>query len=118
MGAMHMALLGPAGLEKLAVRNSAATLRTKEEIVAIPGVALEHPNSSHFNEFVVRLPDSAELLCRFLDQRGVTPGLPLDILFPNLEPNLILISCTDQTTIGDVELLSAGISAWVQEVKR
>ena len=118
MGAMHMALLGPAGLETLAVRNSAATLRTKEEIVAIEGVSLEHPDSSHFNEFVVRLPDSAELLCKFLDQRGVTPGLPLDILFPNLEPNLILISCTDQTTIGDVELLSAGISAWIQEVKR
>ena len=116
MGAMHMALLGPAGLEMLAIRNAAAAISVKKALSSIEGISLAHPNSSHFNEFVVRLPDSAKSLCEYLDRRGITPGLPLEILFPNIEPNLMLVSCTDQTSSNDVELLSAGISAWIKEV--
>lgn len=116
MGAMHMALLGPAGLEMLAIRNAAAAISVKNALSSIEGISLAHPNSSHFNEFVVSLPDSAKSLCEYLDRRGITPGLPLEILFPNIEPNLMLVSCTDQTSSNDVELLSAGISAWIKEV--
>ena len=116
MGAMHMALLGPAGLEMLAMRNAAAAISVKNALSSIEGISLAHPNSSHFNEFVVSLPDSAKSLCEYLDRRGITPGLPLEILFPNIEPNLMLVSCTDQTSSNDVELLSAGISAWIKEV--
>lgn len=116
MGAMHMALLGPAGLEMLAMRNAAAAISVKNALSSIEGISLAHPNSSHFNEFVVSLPDSAKSLCEYLDRRGITPGLPLEILFPNIESNLMLVSCTDQTSSNDVELLSAGISAWIKEV--
>jgi glycine dehydrogenase subunit 1 len=116
MGAMHMALLGPAGLEMLAIRNAAAAMAAKNALTSIEGISLAHPNSSHFNEFVVSLPASAKSLCEYLDRRGITPGLPLEILFPNIEPNLMLVSCTDQTSTNDVELLSAGISAWIKEV--
>ena len=117
MGAMHMALLGPAGLEMLAIRNAAAAMTVKNELSSIEGISLAHPNSSHFNEFVVSLPASAKSLCEYLDRRGITPGLPLEILFPNIEPNLMLVSCTDQTSTNDVDLLSAGISAWIKEVR-
>lgn len=116
MGAMHMALLGPAGLEMLAMRNAAAAISVKNALSSIEGISFAHPNSSHFNEFVVSLPDSAKSLCEYLDRRGITPGLPLEILFPNIESNLMLVSCTDQTSSNDVELLSAGISAWIKEV--
>ena len=116
MGAMHMALLGPAGLEMLAIRNAAAALAVKNALLSIEGISLAYPNSSHFNEFVVSLPASAKSLCEYLDRRGITPGLPLEILFPNMEPNLMLVSCTDQTSSNDVDLLSAGISAWIKEV--
>ena len=116
MGAMHMALLGPAGLEMLAIRNAAAALAVKNSLLSIEGISLAYPNSSHFNEFVVSLPASAKSLCEYLDRRGITPGLPLEILFPNMEPNLMLVSCTDQTSTNDVDLLSAGISAWIKEV--
>tara|TARA_Y100000766_G_scaffold77263_1_gene65496 strand:- start:572 stop:1945 length:1374 start_codon:yes stop_codon:yes gene_type:complete len=116
MGAMHMALLGPAGLEMLAIRNAAAALAVKNALLSIEGISLAYPNSSHFNEFVVSLPASAKSLCEYLDRRGITPGLPLEILFPNMEPNLMLVSCTDQTSTNDVDLLSAGISAWIKEV--
>ena len=116
MGAMHMALLGPAGLEMLAIRNAAAAMAAKNALTSIEGISLAHPNSSHFNEFVISLPASAKSLCKYLDRRGITPGLPLEILFPNMEPNLMLVSCTDQTSTNDIDLLSAGISAWIKEV--
>ena len=116
MGAMHMSLLGPAGLEMLAIRNAAAAISVKNALSSIEGISLAHPNSSHFNEFVVSLPESAKSLCKYLDRRGITPGLPLEILFPHIESNLMLVSCTDQTSSNDVELLSAGISAWIKEV--
>ena len=115
MGAMHMALLGPAGLEMLATRNAAAAMATKNALTSVEGISLAHPNSSHFNEFVISLPSSAKSLCKYLDRRGITPGLPLEILFPNIEPNLMLVSCTDQTSANDIDLLSAGISAWIKE---
>ena len=115
MGAMHMALLGPAGLEMLATRNAAAAIATKNALTSVEGISLAHPNSSHFNEFVISLPSSAKSLCEYLDRRGITPGLPLEILFPNIEPNLMLVSCTDQTSANDIDLLSAGISAWIKE---
>jgi len=115
MGAMHMALLGPAGLEMLATRNAAAAMATKNALTCVEGISLAHPNSSHFNEFVISLPSSAKSLCKYLDRRGITPGLPLEILFPNIEPNLMLVSCTDQTSANDIDLLSTGISAWIKE---
>ncbi|MDP6856091.1 MAG: hypothetical protein QGH13_00995, partial [Candidatus Thalassarchaeaceae archaeon] len=118
MGAMHMALLGPAGLEKLAIRNAAAAIRTKNVLKEIEGISLAHPNSSHFNEFVIQLPGSAKSLCEYLDQRGISPGIPIQVLFPDLDSNQILISCTDQTTESDVTLLVAGIGAWAKEVTK
>ena len=118
MGAMHMALLGPAGLEKLAIRNAAAAIKTKNGLSEIEGVSLAHPNSSHFNEFLIQLPDSSKSLCEYLDRRGISPGIPIEVLFPDLDPNLILVSCTDQTTESDVTLLIAGISAWAKEVTK
>ena len=38
MGAMHMSLLGPEGLEKLATRISSSTYATMEAVTNIPGV--------------------------------------------------------------------------------
>ena len=99
----------------LATRNAAAAIATKNALTSVEGISLAHPNSSHFNEFVISLPSSAKSLCKYLDRRGITPGLPLEILFPNIEPNLMLVSCTDQTSANDIDLLSAGISAWIKE---
>ena len=45
MGAMHMALLGPEGLEKLARRNAGAWAATKSAVLALEGVEAVHPLS-------------------------------------------------------------------------
>ena len=116
MGAMHMALLGPSGLEILSTRNAAAAMLTEKKLLEIKGVEAAHPHASHFNEFVIRLPGSAEDLCQHLDRRGITPGLPIELLFPGMASNLLLVSCTDQTTDGDVTALIAGVAGWAEEV--
>ena len=117
MGAMHMALLGPSGLEILSTRNAAAAMLAEEKLLEIKGVDAAHPNAPHFNEFVIRLPGSADDLCQHLDRRGITPGLPIEILFPDMSNNLLLVSCTDQTSEGDITALVAGITGWIEEVK-
>ena len=43
MGAMHMSLLGPEGLEKLATRISSSTYAVMEAVTKIPGVELVNP---------------------------------------------------------------------------
>ena len=65
---------------------------------------------------VIRLPGSAEDLCQHLDRRGITPGLPIELLFPGMASNLLLVSCTDQTTDEDVTALIAGVAGWAEEV--
>ena len=112
-----MALLGPSGLEILSTRNAASAMLTEEKLLEINGIELAHPNVSHFNEFVIRLPGSAEDLCQHLDRRGITAGLPLEILFPTMANNLLLVSCTDQTSVGDITALVAGIAGWIEEVE-
>ena len=60
MGAMHMALLGPVGLEKLSTRILASTVRTMNQISSIEGVELAFPNSPVFREFAIKIPGKSE----------------------------------------------------------
>ena len=59
MGAMHMALLGPEGLERLAMRTAAAAQQTMETVLGIDGVELLFPATPIFREFAIRLPISS-----------------------------------------------------------
>ena len=51
---IHLALLGEAGLTRLARLNHAAAVALAERLAAVPGVRLV--NDSFFNEFTLRLP--------------------------------------------------------------
>ena len=117
MGAMHMALLGPEGLERLALRNVAACAKVKDAILSIDGIELLHPDAAHYNEFTVVLPGPAAEALSFLDSRGVTGGLALrDIMGDGADDSWILITATDQTTESDISSLADGLAAWCAEV--
>ena len=75
MGAMHMSLLGPEGLEHLAARNMTACILAKQKLAEISGITIPHLASSHFNEFVVELPKSAAECLSYLDSVGIIGGL-------------------------------------------
>jgi glycine dehydrogenase subunit 1 len=116
MGAMHMSMLGPDGLQLLATRNAAACEATKQEVAKIDGIEMVHPNGSHFNEFVIRIPGEAASLLDFLDDEcDLTGGFDLSDWWPELG-DCILVCATDQIDIEDIEELSDGIREWLSEV--
>ena len=111
MGAMHMSLLGPEGLEHLAARNMTACILAKQKLAEISGITIPHLASSHFNEFVVELPKSAAECLSYLDSVGIIGGFDLSKWYQN-RPNWLLVTVTDQTKSTEIELLAAHLAAW------
>ena len=114
MGAMHMALLGPEGLQTLAQRNAGSCAAAKAAVLAIEGVESVHPNGAHFNEFAIILPRPAADLLSFLDEEcDITGGFDLSQWWPERE-NQLLICATDQIDLEDIEELAEGIQDWLE----
>ena len=102
MGAMHMSLLGPKGIETLALRNFAARQVLEEKLSTIEGLEFPYLNSSHYNEFVVRFPFNAQKVLDWLDENGIIGGFALSNWYEDCE-NDLLVCATDQTTIEEIE---------------
>ena len=115
MGAIHMSLLGPEGLERLALRVAANTELTKASISSIEGLELVDTNSSNFREFRIKLPDKASSALSFLDDHGVIAGLDLGIWWDSLDCCL-LIGVDERTSKSDIKQLHDGLSLWLKEV--
>ena len=113
MGAMHMALLGPEGLEKLAFRNLAAMQMLKNKLSELDSVSIPHESAYHFNEFIVELPRPAASCISELDDFGVIAGM--DMAKWNLNENWLLVTCTDQTTEVDIEEFVDILDAWAKD---
>ncbi|MDE0574811.1 MAG: aminomethyl-transferring glycine dehydrogenase subunit GcvPA [Candidatus Poseidoniales archaeon] len=114
MGAMHMALLGPEGLETLARRNAGACAMTKAALLGLDGVEEVYPNGANFNEFAIRLPRPSADLLTFLDEEyEITGGLDLSQWWPGRE-NELLVCATDQIVAEDIEDLAEGIQDWLE----
>ena len=115
MGAMHMALLGPEGLERLALRVAAATEATKRAVCAIPGVELVDPETPNFRDFAVKLPGDAGEAVAHMDRAGVLGGLAMGEWWESMS-NCLLIGCDERTSQTDIDALVAALSSWVSEV--
>ena len=111
MGAMHMSLLGPEGLEKLAQRNMVACQHAKLKLSEISSIALPHRGNSHFNEFVVELPGPAADCIAYLDTQGLIGGFDMSAWYPKRK-NWLLVSFNDQTKATEIELLAAHLAVW------
>jgi len=111
MGAMHMSLLGPEGLQKLAQRNMAACQVAKNKLSEISTIAIPHNTNAHFNEFVVELPGSAADCLAYLDNQGLIGGFDLSAWYPQ-RANWLLVSFSDQTRATEIELLAAHLAVW------
>jgi glycine dehydrogenase subunit 1 len=117
MGAMHMSLLGPEGLQSLAVRNMTACILAKQKLSQIEKITLPHSTSHHFNEFVIELPGSSEDCLAHLDTLGIIGGFDLSAWYPERK-NWLLATFTDQTNEKQIDLLITHLTAWAssQEV--
>jgi glycine dehydrogenase subunit 1 len=104
---IHLALLGEAGLTRLARLNHEAAVATSERLEAVPGVSLV---SDHFfNEFTLRLPRPAAPVVDRLAERGVLAGIPVSRLCPGLD-DLLLVAATETTTDDDIDRLAEGLT--------
>jgi len=114
MGAIHMALLGPEGLEKLALRVAAATEATKRAVVGVSGIQLVDPAAANFREFSVILPGKASDALRHLDEAGVNGGFDLGTWWDSMA-NCLLIGVDERTSEGDIAALADGLASWIRE---
>jgi len=115
MGAMHMSLLGPEGLQHLAVRNMAASTQLKRQLSCLESVYLPYADQSHFNEFVVELPATTSECLTYLEGQGIIGGFDVSHWYPE-KTNQMLLSVTDQTSQHDIDRLIQSLSNWTKEV--
>ena len=115
MGAMHMALLGPEGVEKLALRNFSSSQLTRNILGEIDGLKFPHSELPHYNEFVVELPGTASDALEYLDKNGLIGGFDLSRWYSGKE-NWLLVCSTDQNSKSDIELLAQKLKEWIEVV--
>src|SRR5438105_12402047 len=108
--AIHLSLLGEAGLTGLARLNHATAVAAAERLAAIPGVKLV--SGSFFNEFAVRLPKPAAEIVELLAAKGVLAGVPVSRFYPERAElaDLLLVAATETVTADDIERLASGLA--------
>ena len=106
---IHLALLGDAGLTRLARLNHAAAVSLAERLDQVPGVRL--PNYTFFNELAVRLPRPAAQIVEALAAKGVLAGIPVSRFYPEnrAAAALLLVATTELTTAEDMDRLEQGL---------
>jgi glycine dehydrogenase subunit 1 len=106
---IHLALLGEAGLTRLARLNHAAAVSLAERLEQVPGIRLL--NRVFFNEFGVRLPRPAAEIVEVLAGKGVLAGVPVSRFYPDNDAvaDLLLVAATEMTTTEDIDRLEAGL---------
>ena len=114
MGAMHMALLGPVGLERLSTRILASTNRAIEEITSLDGVDLAFPESPVFREFAIKIPGKSRDALSHMDNLGVTAGFDLGEWWDD-KSSWILVGCDERTSLSDIRVLKEALSSWTEE---
>jgi glycine dehydrogenase subunit 1 len=98
---IHMALLGEAGLRRLARLNHANAVALAGMLAKVPGV--EVLNDTFFNEFTIRVPGSGAEVVEKLAAEGVLGGVPASRLWPDNPDmaDLIIVASTEVNTDED-----------------
>jgi glycine dehydrogenase subunit 1 len=98
---IHMALLGPDGLERVAAACHANTLALVERLTAIKGVRQVFSRPV-FHEAVLALDAPAGDVLRALEAQGIIGGYNLTEHYPELG-QAILVCATEPRTAADIE---------------
>ncbi|BCB28615.1 putative glycine dehydrogenase (decarboxylating) subunit 1 [Sulfurimicrobium lacus] len=98
---IHMALLGPDGLERVASASHANTVALTEKLCAIPGVKKAFAQSV-FHETVLQLNVPVADALRALEAQGIVGGFDLTSHYPELGQAL-LVCATETKTAADIE---------------
>src|SRR5262249_34212677 len=98
---IHMALLGEAGLRRLARCNHANAVALADALGSIKGVRIL--NRTFFNEFTMRVPGDGAQLIEKLAAKSVLGGVPVSRLAPGQPQlaDLIIVASTEVNTDAD-----------------
>ncbi len=105
--AIHLAWLGPEGLQQLGRLCLANTAVAARRLAAIAGCEIVF-DGPRFKEIVLRTPLPAAELARRLAARGFLAGPPLGRWFPDLD-DCLLLAVTERRTQDDVDSLAEAI---------
>jgi glycine dehydrogenase subunit 1 len=106
---IHMALLGPQGLARVASACMANTHQLAQALTAIPGVSCAF-DAPHFHECVIRLPRPAAPVLQALAAQGIFGGLDLKRHYPELG-DAILVCATETKTAAHIARYAAALAA-------
>lgn len=98
---IHMTLLGPQGLERVAAQSVANTQMLVERLSALPGVTPLFAGD-HFHEAVLQLPRPVDEVLAALADHGILGGYDLSRHYPQLGAAL-LVCATETRTHPDIE---------------
>ncbi|HWB48864.1 MAG TPA: aminomethyl-transferring glycine dehydrogenase subunit GcvPA [Stellaceae bacterium] len=107
---IHLALLGEAGLTRLARLNHAAACTLADRLSGIRGVRLV--NDAFFNEFSLRLPIPAAQAVEALAGKGVLGGVAASRFYPERDDlaDLLLVAATETATAEDIDAYAAALT--------
>lgn len=107
---IHMALLGEAGLQRMAAWNHVRAVQTAERLAKVPGVEVLNP--AFFNEFAVRLSKPAAGVVDALAEQGILAGVPASRLYPHQRDlaDVLLVAATETVEPEDIEALARALT--------
>ncbi len=106
---IHMSLLGPNGLRKVALACHQNLNVLREKLQQLKGVRLTFSGPS-FHEMVIQLDKPVEPVLALLAQQKIQAGLALKPFYPELE-NSLLICVTETKTVEDLDRLVKQLGA-------
>ncbi len=98
---IHMSLLGPEGLYRVAAQSHANTLTLVDALIKIPGVKRVF-SSSFFHEAVLSLPKPVSVVLENLKSKGVLAGYVPGGSYSELD-NCLLVCATETKTAADLD---------------
>ncbi len=106
---IHMSLLGPEGLTRVATHSMANTQALVEKLAAIPGVEVIF-TGARFHEAVIRLPRPAATVLAALAAQGILGGFDLSRHYPELG-HALLVCATETKTPQDIGRYADALAA-------
>jgi glycine dehydrogenase subunit 1 len=105
---IYLAAMGKTGLRDCAALNVARANELRAKVTALPGFSAPF-SAPTFNEFVVKVPGSAERVLAVLREKKFLGGLALGRFYPELD-DALLMTATELTTSEEIDRFVTALS--------
>jgi len=113
---IYLALLGPAGLERVAAASHAGTNELVNALTRLPGVRLRFAGP-RFHEAVLTLDRPVPAVLEGLARRNIAGGYDLSRAYPELGQSL-LVCATETKTAADIQTYVKALVEVMKEVRK